>query len=240
MLERIKDFFKALLCTFLVCLLLFCWLLLIGCLMTTFSDPGSVIHTIGIICIYAPLVLAVIWAVCVWLLPDAEFGRRSPFRKPSSVKEKINNDDESYLWDVYLKICEKCKDGEETDKLTEKERIILVLLDLAEEVNNGGFEQYYSNSSGDFANEIIDALKTIGAEKTLVVCQKANAVFGEQVPKDREERNMFLAEKMTDEQREILEKCDEEFFITCSEISELGYRYLKEQEEQIVDGLENS
>ena len=232
MLERIKDLFKSLFSTFLVCLLLFCWLIFIGCLMTIFGSPSSVVYNIGMICIHAPFVLALIWGAFAWLSPDGEYGRSSPIHKPSRAKKKRNKDEESYLWDVYSDICEKCQYGEEIDKLTEKERVIYVTLELDGEVNNGGFDQYYSNSSGDFANEVIDALKALGAEKTLAICQRANAIFGDSVPKDRDERDMFLLEKITPEQKDILEECDEQFFITCNEISELGYRYLKEYEKE--------
>ena len=226
--ERIKDFFKELLSTVLLCLFLFCWLMLIGCLMTTFSNPGSVIYVIGMIFIHAPFVLALIWAVLAWLSPD----------KPSFEKNGRWKDEESYLWDVYEKICEKCRYGEDIDKLTEKERVIYVTQYLAAEVHNGGFDQFYSNSSGDFANEVIKALKTLGAERVLSICQKANAIFGESVPTDRHERNIFLTEKITSEQEEILEKCDEEFYEAYGELSELSYRYLKEYEEKMSEATD--
>ena len=59
--------------------------------------------------------------------------------------------------DTYLN--EKSKYGEEMEKLNSSQRVLLIIENLEREINNGGFDQFYWNSSGDYAMETINALK---------------------------------------------------------------------------------
>jgi hypothetical protein len=64
---------------------------------------------------------------------------------------------------------------------------------LEAEVNNGGFDQYFFNSSGDEASAVIEALETVGASKTARIVRKACARFpGGMPPSDRNERQDAL------------------------------------------------
>ena len=74
------------------------------------------------------------------------------------------------------------------------------------EVNNGGFSQYFFNSSGDFSNELVVAFITIGANATAAICQKAIAAFGRDIPDDRYERQEMLDELESNKIDEILEE----------------------------------
>lgn len=75
------------------------------------------------------------------------------------------------------------------EKLTEAERVFILVWELESEVNNGGLNQYYCNSSGDWASGCPDALKRIGAGKAAQIIENANNLFpGGCPPKDRDER----------------------------------------------------
>ena len=63
-------------------------------------------------------------------------------------------------------LSEKCDYGELLEKLTEPEKTIYLCQVLEGEINNGGFGQFFYNSSGDFANETLSALKEISAMRT--------------------------------------------------------------------------
>jgi hypothetical protein len=79
------------------------------------------------------------------------------------------------------------------EKLNSSQRILLIVENLEGEVNNGGFDQFYFNSSGDYANETVDALNKIGANKTAEIVKKANDEFPNGVvPKNREKRQDVL------------------------------------------------
>ena len=49
--------------------------------------------------------------------------------------------------------------------LPDKERVTYLVVILDEEVNNGGFNQYFINGYGQFANPTVNALELIKAEK---------------------------------------------------------------------------
>ena len=57
--------------------------------------------------------------------------------------------------------------------LTEEERIILGIEALEREVNNGGYEQFFINSSKEFAPMIVGWLLRIGCPTTAEITQNA-------------------------------------------------------------------
>jgi hypothetical protein len=48
-------------------------------------------------------------------------------------------------------------------ELTQPERVFLCIWGLEGEVNNGGFDQYYFNTAGDHALDVVKSLQAIGA-----------------------------------------------------------------------------
>src|SRR5579862_9885762 len=74
--------------------------------------------------------------------------------------------------------------GEES--LTEEEGIILAIEALEREVNNGGYGQFFVNSSRAYAPVIVPALGRIGCPRTADITQKALNVV-ERFPITKEE-----------------------------------------------------
>ena len=94
------------------------------------------------------------------------------------------------------------------------------------EVNNGGFSQYFFNSSGDFSNELVVAFITIGANATAAICQKAIAAFGRDIPDDRYERQEMLDELESNKIDESLEECDGAFYNYEDDLNELNFQFI--------------
>lgn len=93
--------------------------------------------------------------------------------------------------DTYIN--KKSEYGEQIEKLNLSQRAFLYIENLEREINNGGFNQFYTNSSGNFSQETIDALLKIGAEKTAKIVKKANSEFENgNVPKNKIERQKKL------------------------------------------------
>ena len=121
--------------------------------------------------------------------------------------------------DTYLN--QKCSYGEKIELLNESQKVLLLVENLEREINNGGFNQFYRNSSGDFVNETIDALNLIGAKKTAEIVKDANSEFKNgSVPKDRVKRQnvMALIERKAEENWESL---DSLFFEYNDNLTEL-------------------
>jgi Domain of unknown function (DUF4375) len=75
------------------------------------------------------------------------------------------------------------------EDLSTEEQVIVEVYVLEAEVNNGGFDQFFMNSSGDQALATPLALDAIGASNAAVIMRKAMAEFGAAGPDpDREER----------------------------------------------------
>jgi Domain of unknown function (DUF4375) len=64
------------------------------------------------------------------------------------------------------------------DKLTDEERVFLAVLALISEVNNGGYRQFFWNSSRRFTPTIVDSLRRIGCEQTAELTERAIATLG--------------------------------------------------------------
>lgn len=121
--------------------------------------------------------------------------------------------------DTYLN--SKSEYGENIEKLNPSQKTFLFVENLEREINNGGFNQYYFNSSGDFSQETVNALLEIGAEKTAEIVKKANSEFKSGfVPKNRTERQIEL-ELFEKKAEENWNKCDSEFYEYKDDLTEL-------------------
>jgi hypothetical protein len=112
------------------------------------------------------------------------------------------------------------------EKLTFCEKNIVYVEELEREVNNGGFNQYFFNSSGDYVNETVAALETIGSKIFLRILKDAINKFPNGiVPNDREERQDILLE--IDEDNELWQELDNEFYKYEEDINDLLIDYIK-------------
>lgn len=64
--------------------------------------------------------------------------------------------------------------------LSKPQQAIYIICLLEAEVNNGGFNQYYYNSSGQFAKLAPGALKLVGATQFAALTQAANKMYEEE------------------------------------------------------------
>jgi hypothetical protein len=92
------------------------------------------------------------------------------------------------------------------ENTSKREQVMYVLYLLVGEVWNGGFEQYYSNSSGEHALEAYELLLEVGSKNSARILKKANNLFpGGKPHKDRDIRNAQL-EKIPSIEFERLDK----------------------------------
>lgn len=132
-------------------------------------------------------------------------------------------DQNNFVVDMCSAVCEKCEYGDSPEKLNEYERVFFIAQILEQEVNNGGFSQFFCNSSGDFSNEIVDAFTKIGALKTAKICEKALSVFKCGVPTNKDGRGQLLD---SPECEDILSSCDDDFYDYGDDLESLNYAYI--------------
>jgi len=125
-------------------------------------------------------------------------------------------------------VCKLCSWGDTLDRLTEPQKNFYFNQNLEREINNGGFNQYFYNSSGDFAHETITSLRTIGANKTADILQQAIDQFPKSTaPKDRTKRQEIL-EKIEDTADEVWEQLDQAFYKYEDHLYDLNIEYIKQ------------
>ncbi|MEP6612841.1 MAG: DMP19 family protein [Mucilaginibacter sp.] len=103
--------------------------------------------------------------------------------------------------------------------------------ELEREVNNGGFDQYFSNSSGMYADETIKTLKLIGADKTAKILEAAIEPFpNKTVPVDRDLRQQIL-DKIRENSEALWEVLTEQFFLYEDDLNQLNMDFVKKNKE---------
>lgn len=74
---------------------------------------------------------------------------------------------------------------ERVRRLSPGQRMVWGTLILDGEVNNGGFNQFFFNASGQYAVEAIDGFRLLGADEHAILVEEAIALFFEEVEKLR-------------------------------------------------------
>jgi hypothetical protein len=136
-------------------------------------------------------------------------------------------DETAAIIELDTKLNEISEYGEKIERLTESQKTVLFVENLEREINNGGFNQFFFNSSGDFTHETVKALKVINAFKTSDIVTKSISVWPNQdVPKDRAKRQDIL-EQIEEGANPIWNECDEEFYKYQDNIVALLLDYVK-------------
>jgi Domain of unknown function (DUF4375) len=107
------------------------------------------------------------------------------------------------------------------------QKVFSAIWEVEAEVNNGGFSQYFLNSSAESASFVVAALEEIGAPKTASICQRAIATaFPTGLPQKVDSIRSAAAD-FSEETLEKLEPLDEEFFSYPHDLTDLLLAYVK-------------
>ena len=115
------------------------------------------------------------------------------------------------------------------DNLSDTEKTFICVWSLEGEVNNGGFDQWFFNSSGDCAFDTPPSLIRIGAEATARIVKKAISYFpGGNPSKDWEKR------------REQMKKINDLIEMKWNELDDKFYKYEDDLEVLLVQYMKNN
>jgi len=119
------------------------------------------------------------------------------------------------------------------DELSEPKRVFRAIWELEAQVNNGGFDQYFWNTSAWTVPSILDALQAIGATATEAIVNDAMAAVGRNLPwQDDEARRAKLA-ALPATVRQELDDLNQAFFRYPNDLTTLLYRYVCKYRDQI-------
>ena len=110
------------------------------------------------------------------------------------------------------------------ESLNKYEKTVLFIEMLEGEVNNGGFDQYFFNSSGEYAHETLDALERIKATKTADILNEAIRSFP-----------LLPVPKCTGTRRELLEDLPESVSGKWEDLDDEFYEHSESLEGLIID-----
>jgi len=112
------------------------------------------------------------------------------------------------------------------------QKVFSAIWAVESEVNNGGFSQYFFNSSGESASFVVEALETVGAPKTADICKRAiAAAFPSGLPQSAEEIRSAAAD-FPDDVLDKLEPLDQEFFSYPHDLTDLLFAYVSEHPQE--------
>lgn len=117
------------------------------------------------------------------------------------------------------------------------QQAIFVIWELETEVNNGGFNQYYFNSSGQYAKLTPGALKLVGAKKFADLMSKANEIYQKIYVKIKKEQDGTLDGFSKSYNDNPLNKLDEEFYnlYNNENLGDLQISYIRKNKDQFID-----
>jgi Domain of unknown function (DUF4375) len=124
-------------------------------------------------------------------------------------REQDKTDPARIYWRALVERVYKTETGFEG--LSEPEKKYFAVCYLEGEVYNGGFDQFFSNSSGDYFKYALAGLEDIGAERALELLRRAKQVlfdFGD-VSSDTEMRRALMCKNSSRSRDSRAEELDE-------------------------------
>ena len=154
-----------------------------------------------------------------------------------TTRQLIDMEDEYRVDSLVLAFEEAIQKKEEslgTASLSPAERVILAVEALEREVNNGGYEQFFSNSSVEYSGDVVQALISIGCREQASIAQKAlDTVIpsGSEIDAEAIEDLLMDAD---DQLLDALSECDDAFWSASESIEDSLFAYVKANQASIT------
>ena len=108
---------------------------------------------------------------------------------------------------------------------------------LEAEVNNGGYNQFYFNSSGQFYKQLPDALKLVGANKFSDLTIRANNIYEKENSKITKHQDGTIEGFSKSYDDNPLNKFDDEFYdlYNKEELQQIQVDYIRKHKTEFID-----
>lgn len=129
------------------------------------------------------------------------------------------------------------KDYEIVLSWNKSRQAIYMISRLEAEVNNGGYNQFYFNSSGQFAAALPEALKLVGATKFADLTERANSTFEKEKSKITEDQDGTVEGFSKSYENNPLNKFDEEFYKLndVENLQKIQVDYIRKNKKEFTD-----
>jgi len=95
---------------------------------------------------------------------------------------------------------------------TRGERFVYAIEGMVREVNNGGWNQFFRNSSGALAFDLAPALEAVGSRKNLSIAQRALNIFGKPASLSEDDRGKQVDKVTKDGENNPWDALEGEFY----------------------------
>ncbi len=114
---------------------------------------------------------------------------------------------------------------------------IYLISRLEAEVNNGGYNQFYFNSSGQFATALPEALKLVAATQFADLTERANSTFEKEKSKITEDQDGTVEGFSKSYENNPLNKFDEEFYKLndAKTLQKIQVGYIRKNKKEFTD-----
>lgn len=120
---------------------------------------------------------------------------------------------------------------EGAESLTDEERIVLAVEALEREVNNGGYDQFFVNSSRGFVPIIVNALQRIGCKETASITRRAIEALGiTDLRSDAVEAAICTRDE---KRRAAINRCDDSYYKSTEPIAGPLFAFIKANQGRI-------
>lgn len=150
--------------------------------------------------------------------------------------------DKNLLQTVFDNLSEKLpkdykKEFQTVTSWNKHRQAIYIIWALETEVNNGGFNQFYFNSSGQFADFVPEALKLVGATKFADLATRANAVYQKENAKITEHQDGTLEGFSKSYDANPLNRFDDEFYALYKKenLQQLQVEFIRKNTQFFID-----
>ena len=116
--------------------------------------------------------------------------------------------------------------------LTEEERVILAIEALEREVNNGGYDQFFINSSREYAPIIVDALTRLGCAQAAELTQRAIGLLGIEGPITGDAIDRVMEDESA-ERDDRLGECDKRYDEVAGDLAGPLLEFIKSNRDKI-------
>ncbi|NNV54108.1 DUF4375 domain-containing protein [Panacibacter sp. KCS-6] len=176
------------------------------------------------------------------LAQSVEAFKNRPIHKELTEQIIDTTPDDNLLQVVFDNLSEKQptnyeKEYETVMSWNKSRQAIYMIWALEAEVNNGGYNQFYFNSSGQFYKHLPDALRLVGATKFADLTKRANETFEKENPKITQHQDGTLEGFSKSYDDNPLNKYDDEFYdlYKMENLQQIQVAYIRKNKKEFID-----
>jgi len=168
--------------------------------------------------------------------------KNRPIYKELTEQIIDSTSDDNLLQVVFDNLSEKQptdyeKEYETVMSWNKSRQAIYMIWALEAEVNNGGYNQFYSNSSGQYYKHLPEALRLVGAYKFADLTQRANDTFEKEYEQITKEQDGTIEGFSKSYENNPLNDFDDEFYelYQSEKLQQIQVDYIRNNKKEFID-----